>query len=272
MAGVIRLLVSDIDGTLVTKDKRLTPAAADAARRLGEAGIALALTSSRPPHGIALFADPLKLTAPRGAFNGGMLVEANGTIVQQLLLAEDVVADVIERLSARKLAVWLFTADRWVIQDPDAHYVALEHRTVQLPPTVVDDFRPYYGQVGKIMASSEDVDGLAAAEAELQAAFPGRVSAHLSQPYYLDVTHPDANKGHAVRAIADHLGVDLAEVGVIGDMANDVPMFDVAPYSIAMGNAPAAVKARARDVTRSNEEDGFAYAVEHLVLPLAPKS
>lgn len=272
MAERIRLLVSDIDGTLVTHDKRLTEAAIAAAAKLDKAGIALALTSSRPPHGVAGYAERLSLATPRGALNGGLLVEPDGRIIQQILVDEAVVAEVVERLTARGIAVWLFTADQWVLSDPDAHYVAFEHRTVQLSPTVVADLRPFFGRVGKIMASSEDFAGLAAMEAELQGELGGRVTAHLSQHYYLDVTHPDANKGTSVRAIAAHLGIDIAETAVIGDMTNDVPMFEVAPFSIAMGNAPDAVKARAAMVTRSNEEEGFAHAVEHLVLPRAPTS
>ena len=269
MAARIRLLVSDIDGTLVTHDKQLTEAAMAAAARLGEAGVALALTSSRPPHGVATYADRLALTTPRGALNGALLVGADGRVLDQVLMDEAVVAEVVGRLAARGITTWLFTAEQWVIDDPSAHYVDFEHRTVQMAPTVVGDLRPFYGQVGKIMASSQDFAGLAAMEAELQGELGARVTAHLSQHYYLDVTHPNANKGTSVRAIAARLGIDIAETAVIGDMTNDVPMFEVAPVSIAMGNAPEWVRARATAVTRSNEEDGFAYAVEHLVLPHA---
>lgn len=271
MSDVTRLLVADIDGTLVTNDKRLTEGAIAAAHKLRDAGIALALTSARPPHGLEAFAKPLGLTTPRGAFNGGMLIGADGAVLEQMLLAESAVREAIARLQARNIDVWLFTATEWVLTNPDAHYVPLEHRTVKLEPTIVTDFTPYLHRVGKLMGSSEDFAALAAAEHELQHELHGQVAAHLSQKYYLDITHPDANKGNAVRAIARHLEIDIAETACIGDMTNDVPMFSVAAYAIAMGNAPDPVKALATATTRSNEEDGFAYAVETLLLPRAPK-
>ncbi len=272
MSGVTRLLVADVDGTLVTDDKRLTTAAVEAAGRLRDAGIALALTSSRPPHGLEAFAKPLGLETPRGAFNGGMLIGADGSILQQMLLAEATVRQAITRLAGHRVDLWLFTADAWILNNPDGHYVPLERATVKLEPTVVDDFAPYLGRLGKLMASSEDFAALAEAEAELQREMGGQVAAHLSQRYYLDVTHPDANKGRAVRDIAELLGIALDETACIGDMTNDVPMFDVAAFSIAMGNAPDAVKARATATTRSNQEEGFAHAVETLLLPRAPSA
>jgi len=81
------------------------------------------------------------------------------------------------------------------------------------------------------------------------------------------VTHPDANKGNAVRALAAHMGFGLQEVAVIGDMENDVPMFDVAGYAVAMGNATPAVQARAAAVTGAYDADGWAQAVDRLILP-----
>ena len=90
---------------------------------------------------------------------------------------------------------------------------------------------------------------------------------HLSQNYYLDITSPLANKGEAVREAARLLGVSLAETACIGDMANDLPMFAVAAYKIAMGNAPASMRAQADYVTAGNQESGWAQAVTGYILP-----
>jgi hydroxymethylpyrimidine pyrophosphatase-like HAD family hydrolase len=87
-----------------------------------------------------------------------------------------------------------------------------------------------------------------------------------SQLYYLDVTNPDANKGVAVGVFAKLLGVPPDEVAVIGDGKNDVAMFEKSSFSIAMGNASAEVQRQARFITASNEEDGFAHAVERYLL------
>ena len=87
------------------------------------------------------------------------------------------------------------------------------------------------------------------------------------RPYYLDLTHRNANKGYAVRALARHAGVDVSEVAVLGDMVNDVPMFEVAGFSVAMGNGTDAVKAAASATTAANDQEGWAQAIDTLILP-----
>jgi HAD superfamily hydrolase (TIGR01509 family) len=91
-----------------------------------------------------------------------------------------------------------------------------------------------------------------------------------SQPYYLDVTHPEANKGMVVREAARLMRIPLEQIATIGDMPNDLPMLDIAGLSIAMGNASVEVQRIARHVTTSNEEEGFANAVDDFILGEPP--
>jgi hydroxymethylpyrimidine pyrophosphatase-like HAD family hydrolase len=106
-------------------------------------------------------------------------------------------------------------------------------------------------------------------EAALQSELQGQASAARSQPYYLDVTHPEANKGGVVEFLSRYLQIGPTEIATIGDMPNDVRMFEKSGLSIAMGNASPQVQAQANFVTLSNEEDGFAYAMSKFVLPAA---
>ena len=99
--------------------------------------------------------------------------------------------------------------------------------------------------------------------------FGDDVTAAASQPYYLDVTNPQANKGSVARYLARRYKLKPEEIATIGDQPNDILMFAHSGLSIAMGNADPQVKRAARRVTRSNEDEGFAYAVEHFVLPAA---
>ena len=265
----IRLVVSDVDGTMVTDDKVLTPASIAAAARLRAAGIALAVTSSRPPKGLEVVARPLHLDTPRGGFNGGTIVAADGRVLEQLCVPEHEAAEAVSLLEAAGVDVWLFADGEWLLRNPGGRYVPLERRTVGMKPRVVDSFSPYLARAGKIVGASGDFDKLASCETRLQALFGPRANAHRSQRYYLDVTHPEAHKGRAVKAIARILGVPLQAVAVIGDQANDLPMFAVAGHAVAMGNAPPDVQARAQWVSRSNADDGWAYAIDHFVLPRA---
>ena len=269
---MIRLLVSDIDGTLVTRDKRLTEAVMQAARALADGGVALALTSSRPPCGIEVFAQPLGLRTPRGAFNGAVLTGPDGEVLSAKLLDAATAREALDYLAGQAISPWLFTADEWLLHDPDGDYVPFEAKTVKMPFRKVEDFAPYLHRAGKLMAASKDEARLRACEAALTESLGDRASVHLSQTYYLDITHPAGTKAHAVRTIASHLGIPLSDVAVIGDMGNDVPMFEVAPLSIAMGQSPDEVKQRATHVTASNEEDGWAQAVHNIILPRAKGS
>ncbi len=264
---MLRLLVSDIDGTLVTRDKQLTPATREAAARLQRAGVALALTSSRAPPGVAYFADALGLTTPRAAFNSGSIFAPDGRVLQFLAVDSGALREALAELDG--VDCWLFTNTEWLLRDPGGPYVEHEAQVGKLAYRQVPDFTPYLGEIGKLTAASHDVARLAEAERVLQDRLAGLAAVRRSQDYYLDITHPDATKGEAVRRIAALLDVPLSETGAIGDMANDIPMFEVAAHTVAMGNAPPAVKARAQFVTQSNEDDGWARAIDEFFLKVA---
>ncbi len=265
----ISLLVSDVDGTLVTNDKRLSPANVEAGRSLAAAGVGLSLVSSRPPIGFTTLRDALRLSAPIGAFNGGTILNPDFSVVEEVLVPTGAVRLSIETFAAFGLDAWLFTKDRWYVLDPNGVYVPKERMTIAHEPSVVASFEPYHGSVGKLVGSSKDINAVEACESELQRRLGNTAAAKRSQAYYLDVTPIHADKGHAVRRIAAALGVPMGKVAVIGDMGNDMPMFDVAPFRIAMGNGIDALKAKATFVTKDNEHDGFAAAVERYILPRA---
>ncbi len=165
----------------------------------------------------------------------------------------------------------MFADDAWFITDAHGPNVELERMTVNFEPTVVSDFEAVIERIDKIVAPSDDTPRLDGVERELRLKVGAEANIERSQSYYVDVTHPLANKGHAVEALAAHAGVDLRRTVVIGDMPNDISMFRVAGFSIAMGQSPEAVKAAAQAVTGPNNADGFAAAVRTLVLPrLAP--
>jgi Cof subfamily protein (haloacid dehalogenase superfamily) len=267
----ISLLVSDIDGTLVTGDKTLTEGAIAAAAALAHAGVRLSLVSSRPPAGFAMLTGPLSLQAPIGAFNGGAILRPDLGVIESMAVPAEAARIAIETFAAFGVDGWLFTNETWYVSSIQGAYVAKEHKTVRQDPTVVASFEPFYGSVGKLVGSSRDFDLLARCEAELQNSLGTKAAARRSQPYYLDVTPEGADKGYAVTRIAANLGIPLDEVAVIGDMSNDIPMFEVAPHAIAMGNGIDDLKAKARFVTEDNEHDGFAAAVERYILPRSPR-
>lgn len=266
-AKTIRLVIADVDGTLVTQEKILTKRASDAVLHLQQAGIAFSVTSGRPPRGMAMLIDPLKLTQPLAAFNGGVLIEPDLiTVVDQKYLPADVPEKVIEAIEKHGLDVWVYTDTEWFVRDPKAAHVAREQWTVRFPPIAVKTFAGLLGRVAKIVGVSDDFERVAICEKDVQQAGGTRISAARSQPYYLDVTHPQANKGGVVLAMSKLLNIPAAEIATIGDMPNDVLMFEKSGVSVAMGNASPEVRASATHVTSTNEDEGFAKAIEEFVL------
>jgi Cof subfamily protein (haloacid dehalogenase superfamily) len=269
--GPIRLFIADVDGTLVTHDKQLTPATLRAVETLRRAGVAFAITSGRPPRGMSFLAQPLGLDQPMAAFNGGQLVQPGDlTILEEHALPPKLVPEIITALERHQLDVWLYAGEDWYLHDPAAPHVAKESATVRFSPTVVKSYDGLVDRAVKVVGVSDDLPRVAAAEAALREAFGDRVSAARSQPYYVDVTHPSANKAEVVHRLAARLKLREAEIATIGDMPNDVLMFAVSGLSIAMGQSTPEVQRCARQITTGNDDEGFAHAVERFILPHAP--
>ena len=265
----ISLVLADVDGTLVTEDKILTPRAQAAVGRLHDAGIRFAITSGRPPEGMAMLFDPLRLETPIAGFNGGLFVKRDLSIIEQKTLPADVATKAIELIRAHGMDAWVYRGNDWMITKLDAPHVDREAWTVKFKPKVVANFDGLLDGVAKIVGISDDHDKVQQCEADAQAAFGERATASRSQPYYLDVTNKDANKGSVVDYLSRHIAIPVEEIATIGDMPNDVLMFKRSGFSIAMGNASDQVKAQASATTDSYNDEGFAKAMERYILGAA---
>ncbi|MBD1865619.1 MULTISPECIES: Cof-type HAD-IIB family hydrolase [Trichocoleus] len=276
----ISLLLADVDGTLVTKEKILTDRTRAAIHKLWDSGIRFTITSGRPPLGMKTIADELKLTELIAAFNGGLFVYPDFSTLEENVLSTTITQDVIKMIADHHLDVWIYRGKDWFVHERHGPHVDREEWTVKFSPTVVSSFDGLLDNVIKIVGVSDDLDAVAHCETDVQQTFSPhvhcragassgggkQVSAARSQPYYLDVTHPQANKGAVVDRLSHLLGIPRQEIATIGDMLNDVPMFERSGLSIAMGNASADVQKQAQYVTTSYEEEGFANAVEWFIL------
>ena len=258
----IALVVSDVDGTLVTREKVLTDAARDAVRRLSDAGIGFTIVSSRPTVGMRFLIEPLAITLPVGSFNGSSIVDPQLNPIEQHLIPAAAAQTSLDVLDEFGVDIWLFTNDLWLTRNGDGAYVPNEIRAIRANPTVVGDFAPYLTAACKIVGASGDAALLQRCEAAMQNALGAKATAVRSQSYYLDVTPPGCDKGTFVQAMAKRLGIPTDAVATIGDMENDLAMFRTSGISFAMGNAANHVKKMATHVTASNEDEGFAKAVD----------
>ena len=262
----ISLVLADVDGTLVDEQKVLTERARMAVKHLREAGIRFAITSGRPPLGMVMVLDALQLDTPTAGFNGGLFIAPDRSILDEKTVPEDVAASSLDLIRGHGLDAWVYRRNDWLIGRADAPHVARETWTVKFEPKVVKDVGDDLQGVVKIVGVSDDLERVRRCEAEARAAFGERATANRSQPYYLDITNKDANKGAVLDYLSAHLGVPAGEIATIGDQPTDLPMLVKSGFAIAMGNAPDEVKAKAAAVTDSYNDEGFAKAMERFIL------
>ena len=261
----IALVVSDVDGTLLTKDKTLTDGALRAVRRLRDAGIGFTITSSRPALGMRFLIGPLGITLPVGPFNGSSIVDPQLKPIEQNLIPASAAERSLDVLDEFGVDIWLFTNDLWLTRNGAGEYVPHEKRAIRADPTIIKDFTPYLSAACKIVGASSDAALLQRCEAAIKKAVGTQATAVQSQSYYLDVTPPGCDKGTFVQAMAKRQGISTDAVATVGDMQNDLAMFKTSGLSIAMGNATDDVKKLATYVTTSNEDEGFAGAIEMIL-------
>ena len=264
----IALVLADVDGSLVTQEKALTPEAIQAVRDLKAAGIKFAVTSGRPPEGMKMLIEPLGIDTAIAGFNGGVTTKPDlKTVIESFDISPEDAKKAVAFLDKAGVDVWVYNHKSWMVRKLDAPHVDREAWTVKFKPEVVEDFTgDRLKDVVKIVGVSDDHQLISDIEAKAQEEFGGNIEVASSQPYYLDFTHAKANKGEVVESLSRSLGIPKEQIATVGDMPNDVNMFRKSGMSIAMGNASDAVKAKATHVTDSNENNGFAKAINTYIL------
>ncbi len=261
----IRLVVSDIDGTLVRADKSLSDRTVEAVGRAVAAGIGFTLISARPPSGLGGLIETLRIDAPAAAFNGATVFRPDATIVAAHRMTAETARGILSVYDRLGIPAWVFADGRWMTRTLDMPHIRQEIVSTLQDPVMAGSFDGWLGRADKVQGVCDDDALLGRAEAELQERFGGQATIARSQDYYLDATAPHTDKGHGVRELATAFGVGLEAVAVLGDMPNDLSMFRVAGLAVAMGQASDAVKAQAHHVTASNDADGVAVFLDELL-------
>jgi Cof subfamily protein (haloacid dehalogenase superfamily) len=258
----IALVVSDVDGTLLTKDKTLTDGAKRAVRRLYDAGIGFTITSSRPTVGMRFLIEPLAITLPVGPFNGSSIVDPQLKPIEAHLIPA-ATRNAVSMLNEFGVDIGCSPTNSGSPAGPTAN----TFRTKSSPSGPI---RPSLRILRLIfrrckIVGQPDAALLLRCEAAMQKAVGAQATVVRSQSYYLDITPPGHDKGTFVQAMAKRQGISTDAVATIGDMQNDLAMFKKSGVSVAMGNATDDVKKLATHVTGSNEDEGFAGAIEFVL-------
>lgn len=267
-AGPVRLIASDVDGTLLTRDHLITPAVRAAVAQARTAGVPVVLASARGPLAMKhLLADLGTVNDwPFIAFQGALVgrYDASGTLhtVHETRLDLETARAIVRRALAADSTVNWYDTESWFVSRWDRFGEWEAHATqVTVTGTIgADQLDSAHAQgPHKLMIPPDPARP--ALVPELAAALPPGAVPHLSGEGYLEITAPGADKSHALAGLCEQLGIPLGAAAAIGDGPNDIGMFDLVGTAVAMGNASPAVRSRADFVTVTNEEDGMAVAV-----------
>ncbi len=265
----IRMLISDVDGTLLRPDKSVSAGSRAAINKARSCGVRFTVISGRPPLGLQFLVDALELTEPIAALNGAMIVWPNLSLLQATTIEPVVAAEVAKIIQQHGLELWLYTINNWLVSDLQSPRVRHEVAVVHHEPSLIPAGGVFPHSITKVLGVSDDHPLVQRCEKAVLEKFSHQVAASRSQPHYLDVTAPEADKGFGASSLARIVGIGLESVAVIGDGPNDIPMFQKAALSVAMGNADEAVRRAAQYTTDTNLDDGFARGVDRFVLPAA---
>lgn len=267
MFSAIRYLVSDMDDTLLTPEKTVSPRSREALKALHDAGIGVVLASGRMLASMLPTVRELGLTLPLIACNGAQIAKQQPfEMIYEDLIPLQVLREVCRVLEETGCYFHLYHGDhfyyrpRGLFDQTYARETGITGFFVETPSSTFDT------PVPKVLAipPKGGADGL---QDRLARRFAGRLYITRSSNEMVEITHHTATKGNALSHLLSLWGLPREAVVAIGDGRNDIPMFRAAGISVAMGSACAQVKAAATLQTASSEEDGFARFVLEQLLP-----
>lgn len=261
-----RVLALDLDGTLTNAKKEITPRTKAAIHRAIASGVHVVLASGRPLLGVWPVACDLELDRLGGyilAYNGGLILKCDtNEAVFRRLLPGDAVHRICDWADGRPLCPLAYDSQGIVTPCPDDPYVQKEAYNNALTIRHVPDLPGYVNYpIEKMMLVGAPEDA-AQAIPVLRNRFGGLLNIFGSEPHFIEVMPPEVDKAFSLGILLKHLNVDRDALIACGDGMNDLPMLQYAGLSVAMENAAPVVKAEARFVTLSNENDGVAYVIE----------
>lgn len=264
-----RLIAMDLDGTLNNDEKRITELTRAALMAAQGAGIRLALASARPSPGLYREQDILRMGEHGGvlmSYNGGRIVDAaTGAVLFETSMPIQEARRVLRALEALPVTPILDDGRQFFVTDRRGYMVDYECRNNGMNCTEVENLADFLNFAPVKILMSVDPERIASVQARIAKLLGEELTVVRTAAFYLEIIPRSINKGQGVRDICRALGFETGEVIAFGDAENDIPMLRAAGVGVAMGNADAEVKAAADLVTRSNNEDGIAFALEQLL-------
>lgn len=266
-----KLLVLDVDGTLLNDEREINKRTLAALLKVQQMGVRIVLASGRPTYGLMPLAKTLELGNYGGfvlSYNGCQIIKAqNGEILFERRINPEMLPYLEKKARKNGFAIFTYHDDTLITDSPDNEYIKNEALLNNLKIIREDEFSTAIDFAPcKCMLVSDKEKALIGLEQHWEKRLAGTLDAFRSEPYFLEVVPCGVNKANTLGALLEHLGVTREEVIAVGDGVCDVTMLQLAGMGVAMGHSQDSVKVCADYVTASNEEDGVALAVEKLIL------
>ena len=266
-----KLLVLDVDGTLLNDEREISKRTLAALLKVQQMGVRIVLASGRPTYGLMPLAKTLELGNYGGfvlSYNGCQIIKAqNGEILFERRINPEMLPYLEKKARKNGFAIFTYHDDTLITDSPDNEYIKTEALLNNLKIIKEDEFSTAIDFAPcKCMLVSDKEKALIGLEQHWEKRLAGTLDAFRSEPYFLEVVPCGVNKANTLGALLEHLGVTREEVIAVGDGVCDVTMLQLAGMGVAMGHSQDSVKVCADYVTASNEEDGVALAVEKLIL------
>lgn len=266
-----KLLVLDVDGTLLNNAKEISKRTLASLLKVQQMGIRIVLASGRPTYGLLPLAKTLELGNYGGfivSYNGCQIINAqNGEILFERRINPEMLPYLEKKARKNDFAIFTYHDDTILTDSPENEHIRNEAQlnNLRIIPedefSIAVDFAPC-----KCMLVSDDEDALTGLEEHWKRRLNGALDVFRSEPYFLEVVPCGIDKANALGVLLEQLGVTREEVVAIGDGVCDVTMLQIAGMGVAMGHSQDSVKVCADYVTASNEEDGVALAAEKIIL------
>ena len=263
---MIKLVATDIDGTILGPSGEFTPAVKNCIAKMQKLGIKVVIVTGRMYKGALKIAERLNLTTPIVAYNGGYIKDFDGTVLYEKYLPEDYTKQIIDWARRNRVHLNLYSQDTLYSEKDDdeirryAKYQQLNY--------IVEDFSDIpFTKIHKLLAIDyNDADKVTGWVNEMSERFPDLYIIK-STPYFCEFSTPDATKACAVRCLQKHWNLKDNEILTIGDQDNDIELLKAGGISVGMANGTEALKAQADYITDTVQNDGFVCAMEEFVLP-----
>ncbi|GAC1659598.1 MAG: Cof-type HAD-IIB family hydrolase [Vulcanimicrobiaceae bacterium] len=261
------LLALDLDGTLIDQTLVIRPRVRDAVAKARAQGVRGCIVTGRMFRAALPFARLLEFEGPVICYQGAAIIDpGSDEILQHHALDRATVGELIALCKADGKHLQLFRNDTYFVEEENA-FSELYAKLSQARPIVAGSLaREFYASPATKAVIIDDPEGGEAYLPVLQMRLAGRAYVTRSYPQFIEVLDPHVNKGAALAFVAARLGVGMNEVMAVGDAWNDVPLLRAAGFGVAMGSAPAELRAVADAVVADYANDGVAEAIEKYVL------